>query len=185
MAAGVIIEEWNGSGGSEVPTKKTSGTIRFKNADNATVDLNNPLVVPTSLREYSYEKWIRLAIEGPGGFTQIDNLQVYADGSNTFGSGIKVWYAITGAYDTPVIPDQSVDPPQSAAVGSPQNDMADLFGLTSGSPGNMDATNTGPFTTGSPIDRVGDFLVLVMEVETGASNGVLTAETLTFSYDEI
>ena len=188
MAAGVIIEENNGSDGLGEPvtfTDKTSGTIRFKNADNSTVDLINPLVVPTSDTEYSFEKWIRLAIEGPGGFTQIDNLQVYTDGSNTFGAGIKVWYAITGTYAAPQIPTQTVDPPQSPAVGSPQEDMADLFDLTSGSPGNMDATNTGPFTDGSPIERVGDWLVMVMEVETGASNGVLSAETLTFSYDEI
>ena len=76
MAANVIIEEWNGTGGSETRTDKTSGSIRFKNADNATVDLSNPLVVPGSGQEYSYEKWVRLAIEG-GAFTQVDNLQVY------------------------------------------------------------------------------------------------------------
>ena len=27
-------------------TDKTSGTVRFKDADNATVDANNPLVIP-------------------------------------------------------------------------------------------------------------------------------------------
>ena len=45
--------------------------------------------------------------------------------------------------------------------------------------------NTGPFTDGSPSEEIGDFLVLVMEVEPTASNGVLAAETLTFAYDEI
>ena len=185
MAANVIIEEWNGTGGSETRTDKTSGSIRFKNADNATVDLNNPLVVPGSGQEYSYEKWVRLAIEGPGGFTQIDNLQVYTDGANNFGAGIKVWHALAGTYMTPVVPNQSNDPPQSPAAGSPQENMADLFALTSGSPGNLDAINTGPFTDGSPVETVGDFIVMVMEVEPGASNGVLAAETLTFSYDEI
>ncbi len=184
MVAGVIIQEWNGA----IPgaqTAKTSGTIRFKNADDATVDLINPLVVPTSLREYSFEKYVRLAIDGPGGFTQIDNLEVYTDGSNTFGAGIKVWYTLVGSFDVPEIPDQNIDPPQSRAAGSPQEDMADLFGLTSGAAGNLDAINSGPFTDGSPIEVVGDFIVMVMEVEIGAANGVLTAETLTFRYDEI
>ncbi len=184
MAANVIIEEWNGTGGSETRTDKTSGTIRFKNADNATADLSNPLVVPGSGQEYSYEKWVRLAIEG-GAFTQVDNLQVYTDGANNFGAGIKVWHALAGAYMTPVIPNESNDPPQSPAAGSPQEDMADLFALTSGSPGDLDAINAGPFTDGSPLEAIGDWIVMVMEVETTASNGVLTAETLTFSYDEI
>ncbi len=184
MAANVIIEEWNGTGGSETRTDKTSGTIRFKNADNATADLSNPLVVPGSGQEYSYEKWVRLAIEG-GAFTQVDNLQVYTDGANNFGAGIKVWQALAGAYMTPVIPNESNDPPQSPAAGSPQEDMADLFALTSGSPGDLDAIDTGPFTDGSPLEAIGDWIVMVMEVETSASNGVLTAETLTFSYDEI
>lgn len=184
MAAIVIINEVNGAGPG-ARTDKTSGTVRFKNADNATVDLVNPLVVPTSLREYSFEKYLRLEITDEGGFTQIDNLQAYADGSNDFGAGIKVWYAITGAYGVPEIPSESEDPPQSSAVGSPQEDMADLFALTSGSPGDMDGINTGPFVNGSPTEQIGDYLVLVMEVEIGASQGVLAAETLTFSYDEI
>ncbi|MFQ5954718.1 MAG: hypothetical protein ACE5JZ_06625 [Kiloniellales bacterium] len=184
MAANVIIEEWNGTGGSETRTDKTSGTIRFKNADNATVDLINPLVVPGSGQEYSFEKWVRLAIAG-GSFTQVDNLQVYTDGANNFGTGIKAWYAIAGTYMTPVIPNESNDPPQSPAAGSPQENMADLFGLTSGAPGDLDANNPGPYTDGSPQETIGDFIVMVMEVETTASNGVLTAETLTFSYDEI
>ncbi len=184
MAANVIIEEWNGTGGSETRTDKTSGSIRFKNADNATVELSNPLVVPGSGQEYSYEKWVRLAIEG-GAFTQVDNLQVYTDGANNFGAGIKLWHALAGAYMTPVIPNESNDPPQSPAAGSPQENMADLFGLTSGSPGDLDAIDIGPFTDGSPLEAIGDWIVMVMEVETGASNGVLTAETLTFSYDEI
>lgn len=182
MAATVIINEWTSAG---VQTDKTSGTVRFKNANDAAVDLNNPLVVPSSGQEYSFEKWLRLQITDTGGFTQIDNLRAYSDGANSFGTGVKAWYAIAGTFDTPVVPNEAQDPPQSSAAGSPQEDMADLFGLTSGSPGDLDTINTGPFTDGSPAEHIGDFLVLVMEVEPTASNGVLTAETLTFAYDEI
>ena len=42
MAATVQIVEKNGAGGTQ--TDKTSGSIRFKNADNSTVDLVNPMV---------------------------------------------------------------------------------------------------------------------------------------------
>lgn len=182
MAATVVINEWTSPG---TITDKTSATIRFKNANNATVDLNDPLIVPGAGQEYSFEKYIRLQITDAGGFTQISNLRAYSDGANGFGTGVKAWYALTGVFDTPVVPAEGVDPPQSSAAGSPQENMADFFGLTSGAPADMDAINTGPFTDGSPAEHIGDFLVLVMEVETTASNGVTPTETLTFAYDEI
>ncbi len=184
MAATVIINEYNGAPPG-TKTDKTSGTVRFKNADDTNVNLTNPLVVPSSGQEYSYEKWLRLQITDAGGFTQIDNLRAYSDGANDFGTGVKLWYAVTGVYDQPVIPNESADPPQSAAVGSPVENMTDFFTATSGSPVDLDGINTGPFTDGSPVEEIGDFLVLVMEVESTASQGVLTAETLTFAYDEI
>lgn len=183
MAATVAINEFNGAGRTK--TAKTSGTVRFKNADDATADLNNPLVVPSSLREYSYEKWLRLEVTG-GSYTQISNLRAYTDGANGFGSGIKVWYGTAASYLQPSIPDENNDPPEFSAGGSPQVSMSDLFGATSGSPIDLDALNTGPFGGSSPqFDEIGDYLVLVMEVETTASNGLLTAETLTFAFDEI
>ncbi len=183
MAATVIINEYNGAGATK--TDKTSGTVRFKNADDANVDLINPLVVPGSGQEYSYEKWMRLEITDAGGFTQIDNLRAYSDGANGFGAGVKLWYAVAGGYIQPVVPSEASDPPQSAAAGSPVENMTDLFTSSSGAPIDLDGINTGPFTDGSPAEEVGDFLVLVMEVEPGASQGVLTAETLTFAFDEI
>ncbi len=183
MAATVIINEHNGAGGAK--TDKTSGTVRFKNADDANVDLIDPLVVPASGQEYSFEKWLRLEITDAGGFIQIDNLRAYSDGTNNFGTGVKLWYAVSGTYMQPVVPAEAADPPQSAAAGSPVENMADFFASSSGAPIDMDGINTGPFTDGSPAEEIGDWLVLVMEVEPGASQGVLTAETLTFAFDEI
>ncbi len=183
MAATVIINEYHGAGGAK--TDKTGATVRFKNADDANEDLIDPLVVPASGQEYSFEKWLRLEITDAGGFTQIDNLRAYSDGANNFGAGVKLWYAVSGTYMQPVVPAEAADPPQSAAAGSPVENMADFFTSSSGAPIDMDAINTGPFTDGSPAEEIGDWLVLVMEVEPGASQGVLTAETLTFAFDEI
>ncbi len=178
MAATVLVREKNGAG--ETATDKTSSTVRHKNADNATVDLNNPLVVPASGQEYSFRKVTRMHISA-GTFTQVENLRVYSDGANGFGTGIKLWYAITGTYTQPAVPSEVNDPPQFPGV----TPMVDAFGLTSGSPGDMDATNTGPFdSVGLPKD-IGDYFNTVMEVETTASQGLLTAETFTYAYDEI
>lgn len=178
MAATMLIREFNGADPG-TPTNKTSGTVRFKNADNATVDLNDPLQVPTSGQEYSFRKVLRANVDGT--FTQISNLRAYSDGANNFGTGVKAWYAVTGDYTDPAVPSEANDPPQFPGA----TPMVDWFGATSGSPADMDATNTGPFdSTGVPKD-IGDFLNLVMEVEATASQGVLSAETLTLSWDEI
>ena len=178
MVATVNIREHNGSSTGPTQTAKTTAAqVRFKNADNATVDSNNRLIIPTANTEYSYTKYIKLqASVAPD--VDIDNLQAYSDGANGFGTGVKVWYWIKSVYVTPSVPTETNDPPHYP--GSTE-DGVDYFALTSGSPGDMDAITTGPFTgTGD----MGDFLVLCMEVETSASQGSLTAESLTFRYDE-
>ena len=85
-------------------------------------------------------------------------------------------------------PPPSADPPQSDVRGSPLEDMLGLFGATSAAPADLDAINAGPFTPLSPNadeQDIGDFLVLVMGVRPDATQGVLTAETLTLAWDEI
>ena len=63
--------------------------------------------------------------------------------------------------------------------------MADMFGYTSGSPLDMDDLNTGPFDSSGVPKDIGNYLVLVMEVEVGTAQGLKSAETLTFAWDEI
>lgn len=178
MVATVLIREKNGAG--ETATDKTSGTVRFKNADDANVDLNNPLIKPSSGQEYSFRKALRLHISG-GTFSQVSNLRAYSDGANGLGTGRKLWYALTGTYTQPAVPTESNDPPQFPGA----TPMVDLFTLTSGSPGDMDAINAGPFdSTGLPKD-IGDYLNLVYEAETTVASGLGSNETLTLAYDEI
>ena len=173
MAATVLIQEHNGTQGAEVQTDKTSGSIRFKNADNATVDSGDPLIAPASGQEYSYEKWLRLNVTvAPS--ANISNLKAYSDGANGMGTGVKVWYATDTAYSTPVVPSESNDPPQHDLAG-----MTDFFAATAASPISLGA---GPYTgTG----QKGDYLVLVMEIESTTGQGSVPGETITFAYDEI
>jgi hypothetical protein len=168
MAATIKINEYHGPTGTPVKTDKASGTVRFKNADNATVDLVNPMVVPTAGVDISYEKILRL--EATGTFTQISNLAAYTDGANGLGTGVSVLYKLEGSYGTPTQP--------GGTTG-----FSDIFALTVGTPADMDAINTGPFTATGDI---GDFLTMILTVGTNASNGLISpGETLTFSWDEI
>ena len=174
MAATVEIHELNGAG--QTATNKTAGSIRFKKTDDSTVDLNNVLSVPSSGTEYSMQKWLRMNVTG-GSYTQITNPVFYTDGGNGFGTGCKLWAKTAAAYATPAIPTTTDDPPHLSGV-----DMVDAFSYTSGSPLDLDALNAGPFTSTGPK---GDYLVLVFEVEPGASQGLRTGETITIAFDEI
>lgn len=163
MAATVQIGEKNGAGATF--TDKTSGTIRFKNADNATVDTSNPMVVPTSGTDYSYEKWLRFKVDS-GTYTEITNVKAYSDGANGFGTGVACYAKAVTAYATP-------------AEATSTSGYTNFFTYTSGSPLTLGA---GPYTsTGEKADH----LVMILTVADTASGGVLTGETLTIAYDEI
>jgi hypothetical protein len=163
MAASVQIVEKNGAGGTA--TDKTSGTIRFKNADDATVDTNDPMVVPPSGTDYSYEKWVAFKVAS-GTYTQITNIVAYSDGSNGMGTGVAVWAKAVTTFATPA--------EATATAG-----YSDLFGYTSGSPL---ALGSGPYTS---TGEKGDHLVMMMAVADTASGGVTSSETLTMAWDEI
>ena len=163
MAATVQIIEKNGAGGT--PTDKTSGQIRFKNADNATVDTANPMVKPGAGTDYSFEKWLRLNVTG-GTYTEITNIKAYMDGANGLGTGVTLYAKAVASYATP-----------AEATGTAG--YTDAFTYTSGSPLSLGA---GPYTS---TGEKGDHLVMMLAVGTTASGGITSSEVLTFSYDEI
>ena len=170
MAAIVEIREKNGAG--ETPTTKTSGTIRFKAADDANVDLNDPIVRPGSGTEYSYEKALRLYIGATGPTGSITSPRAFSDGSNGFGTGVTMEAGGTGTY---------VNPSTLGQANSPRA-TTDLFSYVSGSPLALDVTNTGPYT-GTTQD-IADYLYLQADVASTASPGLTPSETLTMAYDE-
>ena len=103
MVATVTINEHNTSTPG-TRTDKTSGTVRFKKADNATVDINNPLVKPPTGNDRSYEKWLRARIGATGPTGQITNLQFYSSGSLGAGAVIYIRTTNPGVYATPATP---------------------------------------------------------------------------------
>lgn len=163
MAATVQIVEKNGAGGAQ--TDKTSGNIRFKNADNSTVDLLNPMVKPGAGTDFSFEKWLRMNVSG-GTYSQITNVKAYMDGANGLGTGVTLYAKAVTAFATP-------------AEATATTGYTDAFTYTSGSPLTLGA---GPFTsTGEKADH----LVMMLTVGTTASGGLTPSETLTLAWDEI
>jgi hypothetical protein len=163
MAATVQIVEKNGAGGTT--TDKTSGTIRFKNADNSTVDLNNPMVRPASGTDYSFEKWLRLNVTG-GTYSQITNIGAYSDGANGLGTGIGLFAKAVASYATP-------------AEATATTGYTSFFTYVTGSRLSLGA---GPFTS---TGEKGDHLVMIATVDNTATGGLTPTETLTIGWDEI
>jgi len=163
MVATVQLVEKNGTAGTA--TDKSSGTIRFKNADNATVDANDPMVVPATGSDYSYEKWLRPKITvAPD--TNISNLQFYSDGTIGYGTGVTPYVKAVTTYATP-----------AQATGT-----AGYSTLASKTASSALSLGTGTFTgTGEK----GDHAVAMLKVDNTAGPGALSAETITLSYDEI
>ena len=163
MPATVQIIEKNGAG--PTTTDKTSGSIRFKNADNATVDLVNPMVKPVSGTDYSFEKWLRFNVSA-GSYSQITNIKAYMDGTNGLGTGVLLWAKAVTAYATP-------------AEATATTGYTNAFSYTSGSPLTLGA---GPYTsTGEKADH----LVMILTIDNTCSGGVTPSETLTLAWDEI
>lgn len=163
MPATVVINELNGAGATA--TDKTNGNIRLKQADNATVDLNNPIPKPASGSQWSFQKWLRMAITG-GSFTQLSNARFYTDGSNGMGTGILLWVRAAASYATPA--------QETASAG-----YTNAFTFTLGAPLSLGA---GPWTGVGPM---GNHVVLAAEVQSTASGGMTPAETVNFAWDEI
>ena len=165
MAATVQIHEMSAAAAG---VDKTSGTVRFKAADNSTVDTNDRLQIPVAGSIYSYTKHVRFYFSTAPS-VDIQNLRSYTDGANGFGTGVTV------GYDVP-----------AGGLGTFPNIATniagtDLFTKTSGAPIDMDAINTGPHTgTGYK----GDHVRMQMAIASTASPGVLTAESMVFAYDE-
>lgn len=150
---------------------KSNGTVRFKAANNSTVDANDSLNVPTAGTNYSYSKKLRpYMATGPD--TQVNNLRWYTDGGNGFGAGIGVTAKNLGTT-------------WAANINTAQSGGSNLFGYTSASPLDGDGVDAGPFTSADAAGYIGDLVELQMSVASTASHGSLAGETLTLAYDEI
>ena len=165
MAAVIKIYELSAS---MAGTDKTSSTIRFKLANNVTIDAVNPMTIPVAATNFSFTKHARMyCATAPG--TSIDNLQVYTDGAG-FGTGITVNASNHGGTFT------------ANASLELSADIFDLFTKVSGAAVDLDAVHTSAVTA---TGFMGDILCMQMGVTTTATSGTKTAETVTWVYDEI
>jgi len=191
MVATVAVFVETGPNATPVETDTSAlgpPNIRFKTADDAVIDANNPIPIPAGADNRSFWKHIFLKATG-GTFTQIDNVQFYTDGTG-FGTGITV----NVGNETPTKNSGSTAGYDQATgtVGTTGNELTthanitaktDAFTFTSGSPKSVSISEAGAI-----IDATGEttnYVVAQMDVANTASPGDLADETWTFQYDEI
>jgi len=165
------------------------GTLRHRTDDFNTIDLENPIPIPTAGSKYGYWKSIYLFCTiAPS--TKVDNIVFYTDGGIGW-TDCTLWVG-----DETPTKNSGSDAGYAVATGTPGdtgNEMVanhpDITARTDGET----YTSGSPFTvsiseTGNSIDSIGetsDYVVLQLEVRPSAVPGALTAETLTFQYDEV
>ena len=148
-------------------TYSTVTQIRFKKANNNTIDLNNPLVKPTAGNDYSFEKCLRVNVTvAPS--NQLSSGALYVNGTIPTGVEMAYKWRALASYAQPVQIDATIWATYSA-----------LAATTSYAWQNY-GTPTG---TGAP----GDNVLLGVRIGTTVSAGVLTAPSTNFqhTYNEI
>ena len=166
MAATVVVKQSVGAG----PTDTTITNLRFNTDDTINPGTTNPLVKPSAGTNRSYAKTVYLnADSSPTG--TINNVKIYSDG--TIGcTGCTLFVGSTGSYAQ-----------ASGTPGDTGDDdsvaTADMAGFTSGATKSLTGTITNPAT-----GKITDYVVMQVDVSTSATAGTLSAETLTFQYDE-
>lgn len=161
--------------------------MRFKRADNATIDSANPITIPAAGTNRSRWKQIYLlATVAPD--TQVDNIRIHNDGTG-FGTGITVINGIqfptkTNAASTGY---EVSDVDDEVMTNHAEITTTEDFFANHGSAG----TALGPVTIGEAggiIDAINEtchYVVLQMETINTATPGAKAAETFTWLYDEI
>lgn len=188
-----VYFDFGGSDGAPGTEQDTDAlgppNLRFKTADDATIDDNNPIPIPEAGTKYSFWKQIYLYC-GTAPSTKVDNVKLYSDGGG-FGTGITLKVgeqfpiktnALNTGYEVATgTPGDTGDEMVAAHAGLTSS--VDMFGKTVGSPLAVTINEDGNLI--NAIGETTNYVCFQMEVISTASPGNLTDETLTFQYDEV
>lgn len=178
MPASVLIKRITGAAGGPTLTDVTSGTSRLSLADSPTPGTGNPLLIPSSGTNFSFWGVLALYAESaPAGI--IDTVKLYLDGANGFGTGVglKIGEATTYVQATGSATSglELTVGNYATLTGAP----ADAFGYTAASPLAVTGSISNPDT-----GKITNYLALQLSVASTAAPGVISAETITMTYNE-
>lgn len=168
MAATVDIRSYHGTV-ADAGTDVAGGAVRYKMADNDTVDANNPIPIPGAGTEYSWIKHFAFyASVAPS--NTVSNCKFYTDGANGLGTGVSLKVKIS-TYLNPTANANTLLTGTADAFTTYYNGTTNYLAV----PGSIGAA-TGKITT--------DYIQSQLNVASTASQGSTPTETLTFQFDE-
>mgnify|MGYP003634004582 CR=1 FL=1 len=185
-----IFTDFGGSDGNPSNEQNISSNspvnLRFKTADNNTVDSVDEIKIPETGTNRSYWKHVYLKVTG-GTFSRINNIKFYTAGTN-FGTGITV----NVGNETPIKNSGYIV--ANGIRGTTGDEMitnhggisakTEVFGnYISATPKSISISESG-----GNLDSVGetsDYLVFQMDVGSTATKADLSNKTWTFQYDEV
>ena len=185
-----VMFDWGGA--NDAPGNSTDidalgpPTLRFKDADDATIDANDKIVVPAAGTKYSYWKHLYLECSNADGHT-MNNFAIYTDGAawdaNTdvdVGDETPTKTSVSDAgYQVADTDDEDLIADHADITG-----VTDFFGYTAGEATDKDISCS---EAGNAVDAANescDYVLLEFHCVNAASPGDLANETGTFSYDE-
>jgi hypothetical protein len=169
----VEVHSWHGSTASPTITNVASAEMRHKLADNDTADLNAPVPVPAAGTKYGWRKYTKLYVASGLG-SQIGNIRFFAAAKpSDWVNSCDLFAGTTPSY----------------AAGT----AADEAGQLGGTANVNSYDSTSPLTVNSSAGAITasasygsqDYVLQQIGVLSTATNGVKTARTLTYRYDEI
>jgi hypothetical protein len=159
-------------------------TLKFKNADNTTIDTNNPLTIPAAGTIYSYYKFVFLKCDANADAHTINNVKLYSDGSNSLGTGVDWMVGLQ-------FPTKNSGATTGYELANNANEMvaetalttsASIFGYNSGAGLSVSISESGSIINAA--NETTNYIVLQFNVTSAASPGATAQETGTWSYDE-
>lgn len=183
-----VYFDWGGSDNSPGTSTNIDAlgppTLKFKNADDATIDSNNKCTIPSGADIYSFFKQVFLKCTANADSHTINNVKVYSDGSNSLGTGVDLNIAL----QFPVHNSGATTGYDVASANHMTTDHTDLsteatiFNYNSGAGLAVSISESGSVINAT--NETTNYIVLQLKVSSTASPGATTTETFTWSYDE-
>jgi hypothetical protein len=183
-----VFLDTGGSDGSPGASTGLTGlgppTLKFKNADDATIDSNDKPTIPSGATIYSYAKFLFFKCTANADTHTINNLKLYSDGTNSLGTGIDVKVGLQ-------FPTKNSGATTGYEVSNNANEMvsetalttsATIFGYNSGAGLSLSISESGSVINAA--NETSNYFVMQCEYANTASPGATVNETATVSYDE-
>ena len=190
VAEVAVFTDYGGSDGNPSIEENISSNspvnLRFKTADNNTVDSIDEIPIPSSGTNRSYWKHVYLKVVG-GIFSRISNIKFYTNGTN-YGSGITINVGNeTPAKDSGYVianGTRGTTGDEMVASHGGISGKTEIFGnYTSGSPKSISISESGSLI--DSVNETTDYLVFQMDIDNTVTKTDLSNKTWTIQYDEV